>query len=228
MSCIGDVPQSLRDVRDVGSTCADADARLRRDRAVVCRSLVGDQTIFCPDDVHNVTASGDWPSQVVYFLSLLEDVTSPGTCANTSYYYDTILWLNRTIIDSSLSGSFGWTWDVFQPQYYDMPRKAGDRVEAPDTLGRKCWAFAYLDARWDTLEIETKVPFDLSNLTKHARASRKRTMDLCDKVQANCFVNATYDPTRNGTCKTKQFEYHYLGFDRENLKRGNPIRYPFY
>ena len=25
-----------------------------------------------------------------------------------------------------------------------MPRKPGSRIESPDTLGRKCWAFAYL------------------------------------------------------------------------------------
>jgi hypothetical protein len=29
-----------------------------------------------------------------------------------------------------------------------MPRKPGDRIESPATLGRKCWAFAYLRQVW--------------------------------------------------------------------------------
>ena len=30
----------------------------------------------------------------------------------------------------------------------DAPRKPGTRIESPDTLGRKCWAFAYLRQLW--------------------------------------------------------------------------------
>ena len=33
---------------------------------------------------------------------------------------------------------------ICQVQYYDMPRAPGARVESPATLGRKCWAFAFL------------------------------------------------------------------------------------
>ena len=53
------------------------------------------------------------------------------------------------------------------------------------------------------------------------------TMDLCYEVEENCFVNATYDASRNGTCPgdITQFE---LGFERENLKRKNIVTYPFY
>jgi hypothetical protein len=53
------------------------------------------------------------------------------------------------------------------------------------------------------------------------------TMDLCYEVEENCFVNATYDASRNGTCSgdITQFE---LGFERENLKRKNIVTYPFY
>lgn len=53
------------------------------------------------------------------------------------------------------------------------------------------------------------------------------TMDLCYEVEENCFVNATYDASRNGTCPgdISQFE---LGFERENLKRKNIVVYPFY
>ena len=52
------------------------------------------------------------------------------------------------------------------------------------------------------------------------------TMNLCWEVMANCFVNASYDPTRNGTCPGKVKEF-YLGFERENIKRRSPIYYPF-
>ena len=45
---------------------------------------------------------------------------------------------------------------------------------------------------------------------------------------ANCFVNQSYDPSRNGTCPTKIFEFHDLGFERENLLRGFPVDYRFH
>jgi hypothetical protein len=53
-------------------------------------------------------------------------------------------------------------------------------------------------------------------------------MELCEEVMANCFVNATYDPSRNGTCPVDIFAFRYLGFDRENILRGNVVRYPFF
>jgi hypothetical protein len=40
-------------------------------------------------------------------------------------------------------------------------------------------------------------------------------------------VNATYDPSRKGTCKTKVFSFKYLGFDRENILRKNIVKYTF-
>ena len=51
---------------------------------------------------------------------------------------ETLAWLdaNQTTASGDPS-SFGWTWSIFQVQYYDMPRKSGVRIEAPDTLGRK-------------------------------------------------------------------------------------------
>ena len=52
------------------------------------------------------------------------------------------------------------------------------------------------------------------------------TMRLCEAVEANCFVNASFDPRRNGTCPASVAEF-YLGFERENLLRGFPIAYPF-
>ena len=46
------------------------------------------------------------------------------------------------------------------------------------------------------------------------------TLQLCEEVMANCFVNQSYDPRRNGTCPAKIFAFHELGFERENLLRG--------
>ena len=45
---------------------------------------------------------------------------------------------------------------------------------------------------------------------------------------ANCFLNTTYTPARNGTCPLKIDDFHYLGFDRENLLRANIVQYPFH
>ena len=47
----------------------------------------------------------------------------------------TVGWLNAQQADPGYSGGFMWTWEVFQVQYYDMPRLPGNRIEAPDTLG---------------------------------------------------------------------------------------------
>ena len=81
----------------------------------------------------------------------LAALASDAGCFNTSAAAAaTLAWLdaNQTTASGNPS-SWGWTWTVFQVQYYDMPRKPGVRIEAPDTLGRKCWAFAYLDQRCD-------------------------------------------------------------------------------
>jgi len=68
------------------------------------------------------------------------------------------------------------------------------------------------------------------------------SMDLCNKVMANCFVNATYDPElRNGTCPSSIDEF-YVGFSWENGNnnaideglcgvgdcwRNDSVKYPF-
>lgn len=121
---------------------------------------------------------------------------------------------------------------VFQSQYYDTPRKPGARIEAPDTLGRKCWAFACLRQYWQPDAITAAVAaagLELSNFTGTFPGAVPRSMDLCSKVMANCFVNASYDPAlRNGTCPPKIATLHYPGFERENAKRGFEVHYPFY
>ncbi len=211
------------------ANCSAADAQLKDKRAFICDSLAQGQTWWCGNDwQREPKAAKDWPSQVVYLHSLLDTmVGTPPECFNTSYFANTVSWLNYAIMAPNVSGNFGYTWDVFQAQYYDTPRKPGNRIESPDTLGRKCWAFAYLAERWDPGSF-AKFPYSLANFTKIYEASVPFSMQLCEKVQANCFVNASYDPTRNGTCKTKQFEFHYLGFDRENIKRENIIQYPWW
>ena len=97
---------------------------------------------------------------------------------------------------------------VFQPQYYDMPRVPGSRIESPATLGRKCWAFAYLAEIWANV----KAPLlgsvaasgsgqDLNSMVGAYESAVAMSMPLCDRVMANCFVNASYNPAaRNGTC----------------------------
>lgn len=53
------------------------------------------------------------------------------------------------------------------------------------------------------------------------------TMNLCEEVMANCFVNKSYDPRRNGTCPTKIAQFH-LGFDWQNGLHGGQVKYPFF
>jgi hypothetical protein len=112
-----------------------------------------------------------------------------------------------------------------------MPRLPGTRIESPDTLGRKCWAFAYLRQEWNPLELTKSLShagLNMSAFITAYEASIPLTMGLCEKVMANCFVNASYDPSRNGTCPSKIHDFHYLGFDRENLKRKDIVKYPFF
>ena len=75
-------------------------------------------------------------------------------------------------------------------------------------------------------------------------------LQLCDNVMANCFQNASYDPSRNGTCPWKVLyprtrarsfalpslhallfprwqSFATLGFQRENALRKFVLPYPF-
>lgn len=92
-------------------------------------------------------------------------------------------------------------------------------------------AFAYLTQKWEPNSLGRALATAGLNMSKFIAAYSAAipyTMGLCEKVMANCFVNASYDPTRNGTCKSKIYEFHYLGFDRENLLRKNIVKYPFF
>eukprot|EP00037_Helgoeca_nana_P011210 m.100519 g.100519 ORF g.100519 m.100519 type:complete len:182 (-) comp20677_c0_seq2:117-662(-) len=129
----------------------------------------------------------------------------------------------------TVSGSFMNTWIVFQVQYYDMPRLPGNRIESASTLGRKCWAFAYLKQFWNPVPIESalaEVGLSLSNYSKATRAAIPLTMTLCERVMANCFINSTFTPSRNGTCPFSILEFK-AGFVRENVLRDSIVKYPF-
>ena len=98
------------------------------------------------------------------------------------------------------------------------------------TLGRKCWAFAYLQQFWDPVGLNSALGLaglEANNFISMYDEAAPLTMHLCWEVMANCFVNASYDPTRNGTCPGDIEEFH-LGFDRENAKRLMVVEYPFY
>ena len=57
------------------------------------------------------------------------------------------------------------------------------------------------------------------------------TMGLCNKVAANCFLNATYNPElRNGTCSNATDQF-FIGFQWENgnndvQPRGDSLPWP--
>ena len=102
-----------------------------------------------------------------------------------------------------------------------MPRKPGSRIESPATLGRKCWAFAYLAQIWPTTKPALQAALQgtglsLASYIQAYDAAVPLTMGLCQKVMANCFANASYDPAvRNGTCSAAVGQF-YCGFQWEN------------
>ena len=212
--------------------CAASDANLLSLRYTVCRSLVGPGVPWCIYPA-NVSAAEDWPNQAVYMNDVLLALAAPTTCLNTATALDTVTWVNASQADATVAGAFMNTWVVFQAQYYDMPRQPGDRIESPDTLGRKCWAFAYLAQTWASQAAALADALRAAGLSaaayvNAAAAAIPQTLELCEEVMANCFVNATYDPRRNGTCAGDIFSFRYLGFERENILRGNVVRYPFF
>ncbi len=222
----------LVQLQQMEKNCAASDILLLQQKAMLCGSLVQAPSSYCGDLWKNVTSkpSCDWPSQVVYMQDILNTLVSPNTCLNTTFAKDTINWLNVDMSSQDIGGNWMNTWMVFQVQYYDMPRKPGSRIESPDTLGRKCWAFAYIKQFWNPTLLNKAVASVGMNITTFGKATENAipfTMDLCEKVMANCFKNTTYTPTRKGSCPGKIALFHYLGFDRENLKRHNIVKYPF-
>ena len=152
--------------------------------------------------------------QVIYMKNLLDAIAAPSTCLNTSYSHDLVGWLNVT---NTTTNAWWNTWMVFQVQYYDMPRQPGARIESPATLGRKCWAFAYLAQAWPALRPKligalSSAGLDMDPFVEAYDAAVPFTLNICDQVMANCFVNATYDPVaRNGTCPDGVGQF-FVGF----------------
>ena len=215
-----------------GPDCAASDAALQQLQWRVCSSLVGQGVAWCPFPP-NVTAEEDWPNQAVYMNELLSALAAPATCLGTPTARAVVVWLNTSQAGPNVSGAFMNTWVVFQAQYYDMPRAPGERIEAPDTLGRKCWAFAYLAQMWAAEAAALASALAAAGLSAAAYADAAaaaipRTMELCEQVMANCFVNSTYTPSRNGSCALDIFAFRYLGFERENTLRANVVNYPFF
>lgn len=212
-----------------GSTCPQSDAQMSILRQTLCRSLVGPTTPWCESD-KDIKAHGDWPSQTAYFYELVAFLeNSAASCLNTSYAADTLSWFNGPLSDPSVSGSYAWTWEIFQVQYYAMPRPAGERIESPWTLGEKCWAFTALQQRVDLAPLATRaatVGATIANATAMYTYSAPLTMQLCREVMANCFLNESYDPSRKGTCPLSVDEFKG-GWDWENLKFGSKVTYPF-
>ena len=210
------------------ASCAASDAQMSKLRQTVCRSFVGSATPWCQSD-KDIKAAGDWPHQTVYLLELLKFMVAPSTCLNTSYAAETFEWFNGPFANVSVGGSFMWTWLDFQVGYYRMPQKAGSRIESAWTLGEKCWAFTVLQQKLILAPIEkasSSVGQSIANFTANYNKAVPLTMNLCREVMANCFVNASYDPSRKGTCPLKVDEFKG-GFGWENLKFGNLCKYPF-
>ena len=212
--------------------CAASDAELRLEREIYCASQVGWTCPWCPS-TENITnwVNKDWPSQVVYFYDILDTLADNQTCVNTSYAADTARWINLVQSNLSLGGTLleKWAAPGGQPNYYEMPRHPGERIESPWTLGMKCWAFAYLAQMWKPApllahlkEANLSIPIFVEKYEKAIPYS----MTLCREVMANCFVNASYDPRRNGTCPLSILDFEG-GFGWQNLQHGEVLKYPF-
>jgi hypothetical protein len=172
----------------------------------------------------NLTAEGDWPNQAVYMYDLLDALISPATCLNTSEARNTVEMLS--VVDPAKSPWWS-TWVQFQVQYYDMPHKHGSRVETAATLGRKCWAFAYLRQVWtggngirsELLAATAAHDLDLRSFAQAWDAAVTLTMPLCNRMMANCFVNESYSASRNGTCPDKIMQF-VTGYAYEDVGGG--------
>ena len=170
--------------------CAASDRNLLVRSHALCSSLTHVDTPWCGTLWSNVTAKHDWPNQAIYMLDLVRALYANDTCLTTARAQATVQWLESPqMVDPNLGPhNFMWTYLVFQPQYYDMPRKSGERIESPDTLGRKCWAFAYLQQFWLPELLERALATaGLTMQTFIATFNRAipLTLRLCEEVMAN-------------------------------------------
>ena len=220
------------------TNCTATDAHLWSLRTIVCMSIAGPTTWWCPyKGPSSKLVHHDWPSQTAYMVWLLDALSQPNVtapqCLNTSTGTAIIAWLNGPMADTSIGGTYMQQFLVFQVGYYNMPRKPGRRIESPLTLGLKCFAMAYNAEAWAggvaferALRAAGMPP--ATNWTGAFARAVPLTLRLCDEVMANCFVNQSYDPqARNGTCPLS-IDYFYAGYDYQNLIKGYPVKHwPF-
>lgn len=224
------LPLLLGCLLGVEGTCQSSDAALRSAQLLVCSSLLGPYpTSWCDfPSLTSVSAGESWPSQAVYMAMVSDLLTSPTTCLNTSIAQQVVSWLDGPMADPTISGAFMNQWVVFQFGYYSMPRPPGDRIESPWTLGMKCWAMTFLQQSYPT-QLQSRLSqaglSAATYLTNYKNASVE-AMKLCWKVLANCFVNASYDPSRNGTCPYLADEFE-SGFEWENIDQEEDLAFPF-
>lgn len=69
----------------------------------------------------------------------------------------------------------------------------------------KCWAMAYLQQLWHQSAL---VQLNIPHFANSYSAAVGETINLCHEVKNNCFVNATYDPSRKGSCPAAVVEFH--------------------
>ncbi len=217
--------------------CRASDAAVGAARDAVCASLMPASTPWCTYPP-GTRAAGDWPSQSVYMNAALAALVAaaPAGCLATPAAAGVLSWLDTSQTTAILNGSFAWTWQVFQPQYFAQPRAAGERIEAPDTLGRKCWAYAYLAQVAARTLAALRGALAAAGLPATLLAAFEGSFAVaappalasCNAVIANCFENTTYEPAlHNGTCAGNVVLFQ-LGFQRENLLRGGIVAYPFW
>lgn len=209
--------------------CTEFDQHLEIQKETICSSLVQSPTDWCGDSFINISSERDFPMQSKYFVTLLETILSNGQCLNTSVGTAVVKWLNGPMANVSLSGSFLWTYH-WQLGYFAMPRPHNDRIESPYTLGMKCWAYAFLSRTWQPqalLEVTSNAGLDVTTFVNEYNSTVAPTMLACSEVIANCFVNASYSPLRNGTCPLSVDLFH-LGYEFQSVRCGGNVPYPFF
>merc|ERR1712000_613806 len=88
------------------------------------------------------------PRQTMYMTNLWDTFLDPAACMNTTVARSMVNWLANDYSNVNQTCSWFWMSNVFQWGYYIMPRKPGERIESPWTLGEKCWAFQNLKYKW--------------------------------------------------------------------------------
>lgn len=97
-----------------GNSCNGTDANILKKHDIICSSLVGPNTWWCKYNP-SVPANHDWPHQAIYMVDLLELLEkTPKACQQTPVASQTLSWLNNTMTNTSLGGSFFNTWVIFQ------------------------------------------------------------------------------------------------------------------